>query len=95
MRSHRYKPVTIAANSPTAVGLSPEAANGNVGGLPASRVRESKPLRDQYGDVESRKIGVRALFAVAGQVGIYQTGIPSLQYRHTPTSISCAPGVGC
>ena len=30
MRSRRYKPVTIAENSPTAVGLSPVPANDNV-----------------------------------------------------------------
>src|SRR6266567_6870092 len=48
VRSRRYKPVTIAENNPTAVGLSPVPANGQVGGAPASRVRDSKPLRDQY-----------------------------------------------
>ena len=47
MRSRRYRPITIAANSTTAVGLSPVPENGHVGGAPASRVKDSKPLRDQ------------------------------------------------
>ena len=77
MRSRRYKPVTIAANSPTAVGLSPVPPNGNVGGAASiARQREQATSRPVGRDVKSRKIGVRALFAVAGQVGVNQTGIP-------------------
>src|SRR5262249_4860246 len=47
-RSRRYRAVTIAEYRPTAVALSPLPATGQVGGTPASRVMDSKPLRAQY-----------------------------------------------
>jgi len=39
--------MTIAENRPTAVAWSPLPDNGQVGGAPASRVSDSKPLRAQ------------------------------------------------
>src|SRR5579863_886033 len=48
VRSRRYRAVTIAEYSPTAVALSPLPATGQVGGAPASRVIDNNPLRAQY-----------------------------------------------
>src|SRR6202000_3041305 len=48
VRSRRYSAVTIAEYSPTAVALSPLPATGQVGGAPASRVMDNRPLRAQY-----------------------------------------------
>src|SRR6266403_2208319 len=58
-RSRRYSAVTIAEYRPTAVALSPLPATGQVGGAPASRVMDNKPLRAQH-----------AVMSKPGQIGV-------------------------
>ena len=76
--------------------LSPLPATGQVGGAPASRVIDSKPLRAQY-EVMSKpgKLGIRPLFAEARDVRIDQARVPLHDIVIFELQSSCARDAAC
>ena len=62
-----------------------------MGGAPASRVSDNNPDLAQYAVISNPgRLGVGALFAVTGQIGIDQPGIPLARYPRTSASAACA-----